>query len=241
MKITNETCYSTEDLAALFKRCKETYELCKIRSEEKQAQRRAAQSGPLAPGVPAHVRYHQHLNDRIPPAELRVGYYQPSSSYRTYKFINPGGCGAGDRLGIVKRSALDINALTALAQAADGAGLTLPLEVVKEIVQFFTGLIGTTWGVLPWAHRSHNQPNGEYDDLWAWVETFQVSYRLRAKRGSKAKVRHAREVAKLTFLVDTLQYKESNVTVLEYRLKSAKSELACQKKQIMDLSKTLGV
>lgn len=234
MKITNETCYSTEDLAALFKRCKETYELCKIRSEEKEKQN-------VATATFGGGSYRQQLHDRLPPAELRVGYYQPSTSYRTYKFINPGGYGGGSRLGIVKRSALDINALTALAQAADGAGLTLPLDVVKELVIFFTSLIGTTWGVLPWGNRHGNGDTTDYADLWAWVETFQVSYNLRAKRGSKAQVRHAREVAKLTHLIDTLQYQENEVTCLDVRLKYAKSNLASQKKQITDLSKKLGV
>ena len=122
----------------------------------------------------------------------------------------------------------------------------MPQDAVRDLAKYFTGLYGQTWGILPWeqasyGYRNYGGPQVTYDDIWAWVDTFKVRFRMRAKRGSKAQVKRARAVAKLEKLKGRLQYYEDDIAHQEARLENARKKFANAKETIKKLSEELGV
>ena len=224
MKFINETCYSTEDLESLFAKILGTFKLCNDRHAKNE---------------PGRLQRKRTL-----PNSMRVGYYQPSGSkYVRNTFVNMTGYNENIRLGIVKRSKLGIIPLVALAQAADGADLSLPPGVVREIVHSLVGQFTPFWKFTPARElKSDGRWRADdYDDLWTWIESFKVSYTMRAKRGSKAKVKRARELSKLANLKASLIHKAEAIKHAKNQVIYTERVFEQSEHQISELTKKLGL
>jgi len=214
VKIINETCYNTEDLESLFE---------KVQSSVQESEE------------PWKNQNGMTLYPHDPPASVRIGYYKPSTEKCRWSgernYINKTGWGDDVRLGIVRPSALGVSPLVALAQAADGANLRLPTDVVKLLVKSFCGLI--TYASLL---ETRNLAT-----LWSWVDSFEIRYRARAKRGSRAEVKRARDLAKVTKLKSKIVNSGYSITTLENQLSSAKHDLNLHKNELVKMKNDLGV
>jgi hypothetical protein len=223
INLVNETCYTTEDLVALATKCDEAMKACQ--------EAHAATQG-------AH-----YINRQRPPKTIRVGYYQPRRT-KNYglQYVNMSGYGEDRRLGIVKSSKLGVIPLLALAQAADGADCAMPQAAVDELVYTLAALSGGTWNYLPTPNAqrwNNNDSTKTYESYWEWTKGFQVRYQARAKRGSKAAVKKAREKGKLERLKNSLESKKNNVEYQKIKLSQAKYALAHAEEQIETLTERL--
>jgi len=168
MKIVNETCYSTEDLEAMWAKVVDMIE--KFDAEV--------------------VTY--NISNRVLPETLRIGYYNGSFTPGRYNqdvtYTSLRGRGKQHRrLGICKKQHLpNMSPLHRLATACNELNV-VPQEVTKQIGVSMTQLYG--WGI----YRLWNSQ--EFDHLTGWLDTFTLRFRERAMRGSRAKVAYARAEA----------------------------------------------
>lgn len=214
MKILNETCYNTDDLLALYERCKKAIE-------------ESRESWKTIHGWKLYIKEE--------PKSIRVGYYKPSMERcpwsKARNLVNKTGYGDDIRFGIVRPSALGVSPLVALAQTAGGANLRLPQEVIDILVSKFCNLI--------FNGRLFNDER--FALFWDWTKNFEVRYRARAKRGSRALVKRARDLAKVSKLQSKIDNAAYTINILENQIAYARRNRNRQQVTLDKLKRDLGI
>lgn len=211
MKILNETCYNTDDLLALYERGKEAIKAC---SDDA--------TNIFQP------------NTRLGPSQIQIGYYKPAFAKCRWNdlpnYVNKTGQGdKGIRISIVKPSAFNVAPLMALAAAADGKGLKLPSEALRDLNAEFVSLSTGNWVIA------------QYPRHWNWLDNFEVRYTARAKRGSRAKVKEARNILRVSKLEASISKKAKQIINKKQSIIYLQRDQIIQQKDLEKLKKSLGL
>jgi len=217
MKIINSTCYNTEDLERLWVKTREAYH-----RNEDERERACKANGQW------FSRRKLRGEDTTPVGNVLIGYSaNPGSSGWQYTANTYATTRRRPnlRIGIIKKSKLPLDALTALANVADGDP-SVPYVVVCNVVAAMLEINGG-WGLgkLWNPAKFPIDPDGS----WGWIKDFKLGYAERAKKGAKKAANVERQKGKLESMLLAVTSSENEVRAYEINLKYARKGLVEQK------------